>query len=349
MPKVSLTIAVLQPFDLIFSVRDAPSSWSVPWDELPKVEVRAETSETIREALRRAGRLLGVAMTPMFVDTQQQVEEEEGIEPGTRSVDPADQLIYLLLRDAGDDEVVAVHDPEFPVRGRDARLWSEVAVVPDDRGRATWRRPALDATLGELLNAADQGLVDGDPLQPYLIPSIPQGDLGVLTEWISFTHVMTVAGVIATVDGVLGMGDRLRELRRRRTPDLQTIVERHQTDWAARGAAPTDLIRLLASAERTTAEISALLGCSEEDATAILWGFGFTLDSATKRWCRAGDSAGRLIADDIEIGFSDRVTVVGDLNAYRRLLEARQEAFLADGVVPSLEQAVRVLQRERSG
>jgi hypothetical protein len=220
-------------------------------------------------------------------------------------------------------------------------------VVRDDHGRAIWRRPGLDATLGELLDAAEHGLIDGDPLQPYLIPSVPQGDAGGLDAWINFKDALlifwSIANAAATAHGALGLRDRLAEVRRRRRPELTDVVQQYAPGWSERGAAPSDLRQLLASCPRSSAEIASLLGCSTREAEALLWGLGFTFDAVASVWHERGDPTAQLIADDIALSAHSRVTALGDTQLLRGLAKARLDRFLTSGELPALQDAWRTL------
>jgi hypothetical protein len=68
--------------------------------------------------------------------------------------------------------------------------------------------------------------------------------------------------------------------------------------WELRLARPQDLFEYLSARPRTTAEVASLLGCSDPEAGALLWGLGFAHDGRV--WTSAGDEAARVLSDSIQ-------------------------------------------------
>jgi hypothetical protein len=196
--------------------------------------------------------------------------------------------------------------------------------------------------MAELVDAADAGLLDGNPLQPYLIPSMPQGDVGVLGEWVEFSQTLKVlwdvVEVAATAGGAVAFAELLSRLRRRRS-EVPSIVDRNASGWAERGAAPADLVRFLASADRTSGEIAALLGCSNVEAEALLWGMGLAFDPASRYWRYKGDSLARMVADDVDLSFADVFKGPGGRDRYKDFATRRVEKLLNTGKPPTTEEA----------
>lgn len=171
MAELSVDVAVLPAFEIVFDVPGGSPRPGTPWSELPHVGVRATADDTLRTVMRHACDTLGIDLTEMA----RQAEEAWLRKQGGNAVVPhvAEKLVYAGFWQPDDDDVVA--GGEFPILRRDSRTNLTVVVVTDAKGHAIWRRPALDATMGELLQAAEAGLINGDPLRPYLVPSIPQG------------------------------------------------------------------------------------------------------------------------------------------------------------------------------
>lgn len=348
MPEELLTVAVLPPFPLVFRIDGPVPRQDDPWELLPKVRVVGDQDETLRAILRRACHAAGVRLDDEFIEAADRIRRDERREPTEHDV--ADQLVYVLLR-LPDDDVVEQDTTDYSILRRGTRPRSIGVVVRDACARAVWRRPGLDATLSELLDASTAGLIDGDPLQPYLIPSIPQGDVGGLDRWITFTHaleafwsVLTAAGAI---EGALALRDRLRELRRRRAMTAKTVSV-HAADWKTRGAAPSDLLKLLAARERPTQEVAALLGCSDPEAEALLWGLGFAHDDEHGTWRHRSDAAAALIADDVDLAFMDSVAVLDDFAGLTEVTTERLQSFLDNGQAPDIEEARERLSRRLS-
>lgn len=343
---VDVTVALLPPFPFVFSVDGDIPEHNTPWPELPKAQVLARPQDSLRDVLRQACKRLGVTLNPEAFVT----------EPTTRNGSPlsredaADKLVFVAFRQ-DDDDVVIADDGFGPILKRESRTNATVLVVRDQHGHAVWRRPPFDASMAELIDAHDAGLLEGDPLQVYLIPSIPQGDLGLLGQWHDFNQVLNVLWEVtdaaATLGGAWGLALGLKEVRQRRSRKAADTVRRLAPTWSKRGAAPVDLIRLLAARPRKSREIAILLGCSLDEAEAILWALGFSHDASINCWRFRGDAAAQLIADDIDLsmhgmfGFPKRRR-----RRYRKLARERLESFATDGQVPSLQEEEERLTEE---
>ena len=344
MGSLDVTVAVLAPFVPVFEVDGYETTEAAKWEDLPKVRLTADPAESLRAVLRRACEAAGVRVTRELLDAEG--HGEVALDRAEWFAHTADKLVFVAFRRPDDDLPVEEYPAGF--LRRETRRYGTLAVVRDAEGRALWRRPGLDASMAELLDAASNGLLAGDPLQPYLIPSIPQGDLGGLDQWINLKDALSVLVTIASVDGLLGLKDRIVEVRKRRGAALVAAVERNSSDWSQRGAAPSDLVRLLAARDRNSGEVAALLGCPETEAEALLWGLGFAYDDSRAVWVHKGDEIARLLADDVALTFADVVSVLGDVEALRKLAAERLEYLATTGEAPTLESANRALD-ERMG
>jgi hypothetical protein len=280
MSELQVTVAVTEPFDMVFAVPSAVP-FGATYADLPKTTVSVRRAQTLREVLAVAADELSIRPAAMHLDVMVRLAEADGEPPADQHV--SDLLVYAAFRRADDDEIEwAGSEPGDVVRRRNQRLQTRTLVVRDDSGAAVWRKPGLEATYDELLDAAEAGLIDGDRLQPYLIPSIPQGDLGALGEWKHFVDALKViwdaTNGLAAVGGAWGFIELIRRAAIRRSRRAIDTIEHHAAAWNERGAAPADLFRLLIAKPRTTAEIAALVACSEAEAEAILWAFGFSYD-----------------------------------------------------------------------
>jgi hypothetical protein len=80
----------------------------------------------------------------------------------------------------------------------------------------------------------------------------------------------------------------------------------HAADWQARGGDPAALAAFLAQRASSTQELSGLLGCSDAQAEAILWSFGFG-QGEDGRWRAEADDDAKLLRATWELivyGFS---------------------------------------------
>lgn len=294
---LEVTVAATQNSLHIFEIDGPEAEPSARWEELPKVIVSARVDERLRDVLERASAELGISVSAQTQCAVAQLRRERGEEPREETV--VDHLAFAAFHCLDDDEVVNSHG----IQRRNARLGSTaVAVVRDERGRAVWKRPPFEATMAELIDAADADLIEGDPLQPYLVLVIPQGELGLLAEWTQLVEnlklLWDIAGAMAQIGGAWAFLDLVRQVAKRRTSTAETIAA-NASDWSKRGARPDDLVALLQMRPRTSEEIGALLGCSDGEAEALLWGLGCAERDGLWHW--RGDDVANFIADDLEL------------------------------------------------
>lgn len=337
MPTVIVDVAATTPFELVFEMGGNVPRYDASWDELPRASVEIDSSKSLRDVMRLACDQLSVRLTADVIAGNARYREEEGLPPGSSHA--ADSLVYVDFWRPGDDDVMD-GSTEPPILGRHARRPTIDVAVRDTEGRAVWRRPGLDASLAELMDAAHVGLVEGDPLRPYLHPTIPQGDVGSLSEWLTFANALKAIGATylamnaaSAAEGTIALLQRVRR-RGQQAQDAANAVEANATAWTDRGAAPGDLLQMLARRPRTTDEVAGLLGCDSAEAEAILWGLGFEYAADRALWRHAGDPISKLLADDIDLSFFGTAGVHDPDTLFRVVLEARLEEFVATGVAP---------------
>jgi hypothetical protein len=341
MDDLKITVAVTQPFPLVFAV-PSPPRYGAAYGELPKTTVDAAPDEALRDVLRRAADQLSIRPDPSYLETMASLARRDG-QPFTEP-HVSDMLVYAAFRRDDDDEIEWEGEASDEVmRRRNVRLQTTTLIVRDDTGRAVWRKPGLNATYRELLDAADAGLIDGDPLRPYLIPSIPQGDLGTLGEWAHFIDALKViwdaTEALATLGGAWASIELVRRVRRRRSDQAIDAVNRHAASWSDRGAAPADLLGFLISKPRATADIAGLLGCSDTEAEAILWAFGFVFDPEQHHWVYRGDPVAHLLGDDLDLSFADVFLHDGWEARLQVFVTHRLEQLGQAGSAPALDDA----------
>ena len=285
-PDQSLTVRVLgtPPGQGLFEYASGAPDWHAPSGELPHVTVRAAPRDSLRNVLTRGAEALGVTLTPMADRAHASNREGDGTLSPAETV--VEMIAYAAFYRADDDEP---GDGTEGVIRRDSRSRKHtVLIVRDPAGHAVWRRPPFDATMAELIDAHEAGLLEGDPLRPYLVLVIPQGVTGLPGEWPQLQQQLEAAwhlsGIAAQIAGALSFIEVVRRFIQRRSGKAAEVVAKNSSDWAQRGAAPADLRELLASKPRSSAEIAALLGCSESETEAILWALGFSPRAQDGAW-----------------------------------------------------------------
>ena len=225
-----------------------------------------------------------------------------------------ERLLDLLSRAAESFSVSSVGDRTFTPswvtfyqpedeEAYTARRETSVVELVDELGRAKWGVWIGDPeiTLGALLDSHKAGALEGDPHRPYLILRPGYGN-GILPNWAEYLLILyAIREVLATLadahgatqalKGAAGWAGRLLK-RFRRTPE---ITAEHSTRWEANGGFPESVDGFLDRQPWSTDVLSPLLGCSEEDAEALLTGRGFTYNQETRLWHPEGDATGRII------------------------------------------------------
>lgn len=239
--------------------------WNRPWDERPKVLLSVGEEEAFGPILARATQ----AFRGAFPEGN---FEYAGV-------------FYCLFK-PGD---------EFGATGP---MGKQVTLV-DEAGVASWGHPFENVAFGDLLRAAEAGALPGDPLRPYLVLNPPMGN-GVSALWpIVLEAWRTVLPVLERID-IVGGGfvvpaawllNRLRN-RLRRTP---AVLERRHEEWAARGALPLEFLQFLDQRPWPQERLARLLGCTTEEAGALLAGRGFTYDPEDRRWHLLSNADARLL------------------------------------------------------
>jgi hypothetical protein len=298
MPTV--TIALLGPREKAFdeaAIFDEADRAKL-WDDREKVELEVADYERLDSILQRAAEALNIsipwapdskfALTPYFVAFYD--EETEGGHV------PIDVVLTLV----------------------------------DEEGRAQWNVPFASVTFADLIRAREAGVLPGDPYRIYY-PVYPGIGDGVLITWLAIVGaikvVWKVMETIATIEDNLGFAQRVIETAKSRLGKGQPIIEAQYSSWEKRGGQPDSVLRMLGARPWHSADLADVLVCSEAEAEAILWAFGFAQDSAGL-WRRRGDDAATLIDDAI-----DEINLSFSLGAgdYEEILEERVKRQLTTG------------------
>jgi hypothetical protein len=265
------------------------------FSELPSTKVEAAEDESLRAVLGRAGESIGVQAMDMDVASALMNKRRlfagkrtwQDVKSDPRTRDPGsrfeDTLYFAAFFQSGDDDGV-------PAVITNKRLNLRRLTVVSDEGAARWNVKPLDATLAELVRAADAGFLQGDPLRPYLVLSLPGGDPGSLgADWSVFLDALKIFAQAVIDIGSAWAGFEALKAVKARFQSAQTVVEERHSDWATRGARPRDLEEIFAAQPRQAEEVATLLKCPIGEAESLLWGMGFVLGE-DGLW-RAGDDS----------------------------------------------------------
>lgn len=270
------------PFWIDAGARRSPGT---PFSLLPTVTVSAAPGETLRAVLGRSGDLLGVGLLDHERADRRMSwprrrrwwslrtpPSRQRVTSDPRNRDPAgrfeEHLRFAAFVRPGDEE-------DGPAMLRHKYLHLTRVVTVDDQGLARWDVRSLEARIGDLIRAAETGLLDGDPLRPYLILAVPGGDLGVLgTTWSAFEEAFGVVWEVVSATGTAYSAAQAIRAIRARLGGAKEVIDVRSEEWSERGAHPADLSAILGAKPRSPEEVAALLGCAEPEAEALLWGLG---------------------------------------------------------------------------
>jgi hypothetical protein len=271
------------PFWIDAAARRSPGS---PFSLLPTVTVSAAPEETLRGVLGRAGDLLGVGLLD-YERAGRRISWSrrrrwrslrkppswQRVTSDPRNRDAAgrfeEHLRFAAFVLPGDEE-------EGPAVLKHKYLHLTRVATVNDRGLARWDVRPLEASIGDLQRAAEAGLIDGDPLRPYLILAVPGGDLGVLgVTWGAFEQAIGVVWEVVSAAGTAYSAVQAIKAARARLGGAKEVIGVRSAEWSERGARPADLSAVLGARPRSLKDVAALLGCAEPEAEALLWGLGF--------------------------------------------------------------------------
>jgi hypothetical protein len=245
------------------SARLNDEEWNKPWSQRPQVELEVADDESLASVVERALRELGVRI------------EEGGLQP--------QYMVDLGLYEGEESRPIPV----------------DLALVDSD-GKVTWN--VWDLRLipyGELVRSVEAGAIVGDPRRVYLILREPIGD-GIGIDWSSLLDALGVAWkvaehVVTTYEIARGTRAVIENVRDRLTR-AREAARRNMFGWAQRGAEPSAIARFLSRDAWSASTLAAFLGCSKEDAEALLALLGFAFDERTSEWRRTNDDeAGALL------------------------------------------------------
>jgi hypothetical protein len=234
----------------------------LPYSERATVDLAVQEDDSLLSTFERALAELGVS----FAD------------PETVAGSPVDQVSLLAFYKPEDEAGSPLLDRcIYP---------HTLSVVPED-GRIRWGVTLRDARVADLRRAGEYGLVDGDPLRPYVVilPAAGASELG-----LTWAALLTALSVAANLDGTLNLIDRVR----RRVARGRKVIDDHYLDWGQRGGGPAALAQTLRRTPWSSDDLALLLGVNPEEVAALMELYGFALED-DGRWAPTDDQEARLL------------------------------------------------------
>lgn len=312
MSEYDITVALIADPDDPYRQMASQEEWERPYGDRPKVRLRASSLSSLAEVLHQAAADLGAAPPP-------------GYEFPTSF--PASRRIAFYKPE--DEEKLAP-------RSMPRLHWAELVLV-DETGRAVFGVHDQRAiTIEDLVRAGEAGVVDGDPLRPYLIIEPGWGDAPP-PDWPTFITGLEVAWDVLNVGAVVGGAWAFADQIRRR---LQSRVgagkkaAKDRREWAQRGTRPYQFAALARTRQWKTEELADLLGCSEKEAEAILWILGFSYDEDNRVW-----SWGEDIESDLLQAINEQIAISAHRGSrgWEEDLRRRITQLLATGERPPID------------
>jgi hypothetical protein len=226
--------------------------YDMPYAERRKVQLAVEPDETLAAVLERAADMMGVRPGGWI-----------GYKFDARGV----RVAFYKPEDEGG----------FAPRSVARVIMSELILVDQD-GRAIFGvSDHRTVRFADLLRAAEAGTLEGDPLRPYLIIDLGWGDVppvdwatvweGLKVAWEVLQAVGVVGGALTTV---VGSKRWLAERINRANEALESHPE-----WMQKRYRPDQFKSLVVAGDLTADQLAPLLGCTPDEAEAMLLATGF--------------------------------------------------------------------------
>lgn len=300
-----LTVALIAHPDSPFTEL-AGDDWTTPYAERRFAEIEAPGTASIAEVLEEAAAKLGI-------------KPPEGHQFAT----------YTAAHTR-----LGFYRPEDE-NGIERRVWElgELAVV-DRHGRAVFGVHDNRAiTIDQLIRTAEAGLLDGDPLRPYLIVEAPYGDappIDLATFKVALDALWDVITAVSTVGGAVAFGKLVLDAARNRVGAGRQALDAAWPDLPQRLGRPDQLWRVVLLRPWTAQEIADLLDCETEVAEGLLLVTGFSPDEHG-RWTATTTEDGKLLFELLTI--VNRAEKRGR-ELFVDSLAVAAESFLRTGSIP---------------
>jgi hypothetical protein len=210
--------------------------------------------------------------------------------------------------------------------------------ILDGHRRGRWVGSPFDFPFGDVVRAAESGFLYGDPTRFHIALVPPVGD-GVLPDWTAIVHALevmkTVGEILAIPGGVVESAALIRRRLKARSDAAAEAVKARSPRWHQMGADPYAFEEWLTGGAWRPEEIAAVIDCSDEEAEAILWAFGFAR-SKDGSWRQELGEEARLLADNMRMMIRMSISQAND-DQLREIFRERMEVLLETGRAPKLD------------
>jgi hypothetical protein len=161
----------------------------------------------------------------------------------------------------------------------------------DDAGHLHFVNRFSAASYMDVIRAADAGLINGDPRGLFLIRQAFAGGPWYAQDWQTLLDLLLISermlehlgGAADGIQAALGVIQRAREAMRRRMPR-----------WTQRQVTTDRLQSMVKRKHWSTGELASLLGCTDDEAGAVLEYLGYA-PSPGAEWLPRTDAAGHVL------------------------------------------------------
>lgn len=262
MPTV--TVALLGSLEKAFEEASLfdDASRRLAWDQRKQVQVEVSDDQTLGSILKEAGEKLG-ARGPQH--------------PSSAPV----PTFFASFEEGGEWEFT--------------QPTSALTIVDSD-GRARWHAPYEALTYQDLTRAVEAGVHGGDPRRLYYVtwPGVGNGVILGLTALVAGLRLAyDVMQVLANLDGSVSFTKRLIGAVTDRLGAGRKAIEANESAWTSRAADAPAIRHMLGDRTWQPSSVATLLGCTEDEARAVLWAFGFA--EAEDGWRKGADPEAEVV------------------------------------------------------
>jgi hypothetical protein len=145
--------------------------------------------------------------------------------------------------------------------------------------------------------------------------------------WYVLDHIDTLLGVGG---GAYAAKHAIIDRLRARTKGGRDVAARRGTQWIQeQSASPSEIASFLAKVPRTTEQVAGLLGCTDDEAEAVLWAFGLACDPDSGLWTPGEGEEAKMLRGNADL----IISAYNEIEVAQRVRQ-RAEQLLETGETP---------------